>query len=341
MLAILIIVVCLISNGIFACAEIAFVTVRRSALIPMSKEGNSKASLLLKLKEHPERVLSVVQVGITFVGMFAAAFGGYGAESVIAPLLTKTYDIKISVATFLSVLIVVLPLTYFNVVFGELVPKILALRSPVFFSLMLVRVLQLLNVVLLPIIKILEGSTKFLVAMFSKLFRHPKISAEGEVVELSELGPRGRQYVMNIVNIEKKTLKEIILPWDKVSFLKKENSIEEVDELALASGHTRLPVLDGEDVVGIIHTKEFFAWKKGQTGGNWHSMIRPPKKFDSNLTLFIAFIEMQKEKIHQAIVYENKKKLGLVTIEDILEEVVGEIYDEDDSGTLTRLLRSI
>lgn len=330
MFELVIIFLCLLFNAVLACAEIAFVSVRKAHLYPLSEKGDSRAKLLLQLKNHPEKVLSIIQVGITFAGMLAAAFGGSTAEGKIVPWIQNLFSMQKTGATLLSVLIVVIPLTYLNVVFAELVPKILALRNPSFFAMHLVRFLRIANIFLLPIVKILEFSTSFIVKFFSKIFGAEKTVHEEEMVELGELRPRSRQYVLNIVNVEKKVLKEVMLLWDKVTFVRKGQDFMEIEKIIFESGHTRVPVLEGDEVLGILHTKQFLCWAKRQKDGDWTSILRPIQKYEANTSLFAAFFEMQKSKTHMALVTEQGKKLGIVTLEDILEEIVGEIYDEYD-----------
>lgn len=333
MLEILVIAVCLLLNSILACAEIAFVSVKKNALYSLSQKGNKKAKLLLSLREKPEKILSVIQVGITFVGMLAAATGGAGSAEFIIPWLIKTFHITHVFATILSILIVVVPLTYLNVVLGELVPKMLALKQSTFFALATVKWLHWISILLYPLIKILEWSTKAIVTLAMKLFKPKTVEEEKhESIELQALSPPGRRYVLNIVNLEKKQLKDILLPWKQVTCVRKENSIKEVEEIAVSSGHTRLPVIENDRVIGVLHTKEFFAYNKEDKSPDWNQMIREPLRFQEDQHLLSTLLKMQEKNTHMGFVYQKETLLGIITIEEILEEIVGDIYDEDDEN---------
>jgi putative hemolysin len=158
-------------------------------------------------------------------------------------------------------------------------------------------------------------------------------------VELGLLSHQHRQYVMNLVDLERKRLRDIYLSWKQVVKVDVRISALEVQTMLLASGHTQLPVLDGETLVGILNAKEFFALHA--TGAeHWLSLIRPAVELEDYLPLLSGLRALQEKRIHTGIVYSNHIRLGIVTLEDILEEVVGEIYDEDDDGALKSILTS-
>lgn len=348
MLELLIIVCCLLLNGLLAAAEIAFVAVHRPFLRELARQGHTRAPLLLQLRENPERTLSVVQIGITLVGAIAGAVGGAGAEELLSPSLENRLGVSEATADTIAIGIVVLPLTYATVVVGELVPKSLALRNSLGFALRAARWLSLFDKLFGPIVTLFEWSTKQVLWLLG-LLRLRKIGPAaseppeetGEAAEsaitIQSLSAPHRQYVLNLVNLERRSLKEIYLPWNNVVRVRHDQPVEEVEAAILSSGHTRIPVVQEPDVIGILNTKEFMSLRKsGQD--SWMSLIRPAVKLQATIRLITGLRMLQEQRMHMAVVYANNTLLGIVTLEDILEEIVGEIYDEDDDGRLRRLL---
>lgn len=341
MFELIVIIICLAFNALLSGAETAFIAVSRPALRELVKQGNERAKLLLFLRENPERTLSVVQVGITFVGALAAAIGGAGAEETITPLLMSHFHINETLAEIFSMLIVVIPLTYVSVVFGELVPKTLALRRPLFLASESAPWLHLTSRIIDPLVTVFEWSTKKIVNLFpTKHTTHEESSSGESSIELDILSAPNRQYVLNIVKIEKTMVKEILVSWSEVIYVDDHQTLEQVENLIISSAHTRLPVMKNQEVIGIINAKEFLAFQKtGQT--NWLSLMRAPIKIPDYMPMLSALQIMQQKRAHMAIVYKENTKVGIVTMEAIFEEIVGDIYDEEDDGTLTRILNSI
>lgn len=334
---ILVISVCLLFNALLSGIEMAFVTVPKPKLRELAHAGNVSARNLLLLRENPERTLSVIQIGITLVGAIAAAVGGAGAEESISPILQAHFHINQSRAEFLSIIIVVLPLTYLSVVLGELVPKTLALRKPVTISLKAAGWLALTDKLLSPVVSILEGSTKIFLKVFFRRSKSEITWYAGDTVELDQLSQQARQYVVNVVNIEKKKVRDVLLPWEQVIAARYGDSFEAVEAVIAASGHTRVPVLHGDKATGIINTKEFTALKvAGKT--NWESIVRPAVQVQGQDSLLKALRLMQEKRSHLSIVYDQTRRVGIVTMEDVIEEIIGDVFDEDDDGALKKIL---
>lgn len=351
MLELVVILLCLLFNAVLAGAEIAFVTVNRPLLRQLVRQGDKKAKLLLHLRENPERTLSVVQVGITLVGAMAGAVGGAGAEELLSPLLETTFNVGETTADTIAIGLVVLPLTYFTVVVGELVPKTFALKNTLGFALRAAPWLSLLDKIFGPIVTLFEWSTKQMLTVLSLIplskfskdtpsasSLEPQVSEGGEEsIMLEALSSQHRQYVMNLVDLERKRMKDIFVPWKHVIHVRPSQSTEEVEEIILASGHTRIPVLQDTDVIGILNTKEFMVLR-GAGGDHWSPLVRPAVRLHTDTPILTGLRLLQARRMLMAMVYGNQTLLGIVTLEDILEEIVGEIYDEDDDGRLRRIL---
>jgi putative hemolysin len=341
MLEFIIIILCLTINAFLACSETAFIAVSRSALRELVRQGNEKAKILSSLRENPERTLSVIQVGITFVGALAAAIGGAGAEETLTPWLVINFEINESFAEIVAMLAVVIPLTYISVVFGELVPKTFALRRPLFLAFKTGPWLHFISRFIDPVVTVLEWSTKKIVNLFPpEHMEHEELSQQESPIGLNVLSAPNRQYVLNIFKIEKTTVKEVLVGWSEVTYLEDSQTLQQVESIIISSAHTRLPVVKANEVIGIINAKEFLAFQKtGQT--NWLSLIRPLVKIPINMPMLSALQVMQERRAHMAIVYAGNTKAGIVTMEAIFEEIIGDIYDEEDDGTLKRILNSI
>jgi putative hemolysin len=277
------------------------------------------------------------------VAALAGAVSGAGAEEQLSPTIEKL-GVSEDTADTIAIGIVVLPLTYLTVVIGELVPKTLALRNTLGFALMIAPWLSLFDRILGPLVTLFEWSTKRFLQILSLfgMWNHP--AAKGEdagqaTVELEMLSTQHRQYVMNLVDLERKRVKDIFLPWQQVVTLHEQQTAREVETTILAAGHTRLPVMNGDFVTGILNQKEYFALR-ASGGEHWQSLIRPSIELQDQLPLLAGLRHLQDRRMPMGIVYAAKIRLGIVTLEDILEEVVGEIYDEDDDGALKRILTS-
>ncbi len=333
---IVVIFVCLILNALFAAYEMAFVSVPKAELRKLARTGDQRAKVLISLRENPERTLSIIQVGITLVGAIAAVVGGAGASESIEPYFIQNLGFSESVAEAISVILVVLPITFLSVVIGELVPKTLALRNPKKIVLAGARWLLIFDKALSPIIGVLEWSTHLLIKIFFKRSKGEEVVSH-TTIEIDSFSPVHQKLILNMAGIENKKIKDILLPWNQVLSIKDSFGIEEVLAVVISSGHTRLPVTNNGSVVGILHTKEFVALR--ESGEKvWQSIIRPTliiKPLDSALGVLRL---MQEKRNHMAVVFSpSNERLGIVTLEDIFEEVFGDIFDEDDDGKVRKI----
>jgi len=343
---ILFVAFCILLNAVLAGVEIAFITVDKALLKQRAQEGDERAQGLLELKKRPERTLSTIQIGITLLAALSAAVGGAAAGINIMPLLQDTFGMSKTVSEITSVLLVVAPIAYLSIVVGEITPKALALRSPYFFASFGTVILNLLNRLLLPLVKLCEKSTKGLLKLIpmqnveegvgEKRYRE----YENLLASYRLLPRKGKEYMFNLGEIRKKRVKDILLEWSEVGCVSADLELSEIVEKTIASGHTRFPVLKEGRVVGLINTKEILALTKSRIG-DWRDLMHPPVVFKKEASLLDALAVLQNRHVHMGIVEgEEGAPLGIVTIEDIIEEVLGEIYDEDDSGSLQRILSS-
>ncbi len=333
----IIILVCLAVNGLFSCFEMAFVSIPKPQLRQRFKDGSASAGKLLELRNNPERTLSVLQVGITLVGMISAAVGGAGAEESFAPIIEAKFGISERSSEAIAIASVVLPLTFLSVVLGELVPKAIALRDPFRIASAGVNWVVLFGKLFSPLVSVFERSTNVVLLL---LPAKKKIisEAEAEATQIEGLSHQARQYVLNLVNVEARKVKDVLLPWKQVNFVQDSFETGEIAREVISSGHTRLPVMRDSKVIGLLHTKEFIAMLASPTQ-NWQTIIRPILQVKESETALRILRIMQEKRTHFAVVVSpSEQPIGIVTMEDIIEEIVGDIYDEDDDGRIKKLL---
>lgn len=334
---IVVVAICLLLNALFAAYEMAFVSVPRAELRKLARNGNRDAKTLLSLRENPERTLSAIQIGITLVGAIAAAVGGVGASESIEPHFIQQYGMSERTAELLAVVLVVLPITYLSVVIGELVPKTLALRNPTKIVLGGSRVLFVADRILSPVITLLEWSTNKILKVFFKKSKVPTPPTAQSNIEIDSFSPVHQRFMINMAEIEKKRVGEILVPWAQVVSIPKSSSLDAVTQAVISSGHTRLPVSENGHIAGLLHTKEFIAQKEsGDT--NWQDLLRPVLFVQPTDSALGVMHLLQSKRNHMAVVVSlSGELLGIVTLEDILEEVVGDIFDEDDDGRVRKI----
>lgn len=338
MLDLLIVILCLVINAFFSAYEMAFVTITKEEISEISDVKKFISLKIQGFKKRPERTLSVIQIGITLVGSIAAAVGGTGAVEDLEPIITQRFAVSASIAEAISIIIVILPLTYFSVVFGELVPKTIALKHPKKVLSLGTNILALIDKFLSPIVSSLEVSTNFLL----KIFRLDQVADEdasmGQTVEIGNLPEYHQRFVTNLVGLKGKKVSSSMIPWNKVTWLKYGEPEDEITQKIHHSTHSRFPVMDGDVIVGILHKKDLSPYLN-KNATPWEGVLRSAKRVKEEERVLEAFLKMQETQNHLAVVVNRQQEpVGIVTIEDIIEEVVGDINDNADFSTTSKIL---
>lgn len=337
MLDLLIVIACLFINAFFSAYEMAFVTVSREEIEELDENGSTHKKLSL-FKKKPERTLSVIQIGITLVGAIAAAVGGTGAVESLEPWIVENYGISRSVSEAISVVVVIIPLTYFSVVFGELVPKTIALKHPLKVIGFGTTILGLIDSFLSPIVTFLEVSTNFLLKLLRLNEGPGEDESMGEAIEIGNLPEYHQKFVQNLVALKGRKVSKAMIPWEKVSYLNFSDSEEEVRDKVSSIPHSRFPVVDGDVMVGILLKKEL-PEIQNQSHVPWQGILRPAVKAKDSEKVLEAFLRMQEKQSPLALVEnEDGQFVGILTIEDFIEEVVGDINDKSDYSHATKVL---
>jgi putative hemolysin len=328
MTEVLIVLLCIALNAGLAALEVAFVSASKAELTGRASPDDPRVRRVLRLREAPERTLSAIQVGVTLLGMVSGAAGGAGAQGVLSPFLESRFSLSAGTAEIVAIVAVAIPLMFATVVIGELVPKAFALRHPEDITLAGAAWLDVLERMFFPVVGVLTWLTKALVAVLPHPFAKPAPA---------ERGP-SEHYALNLVDLAQRRVRDAMVPWPQTVRADASMSSQAIAELALSSGHTRLPVVKAGDVIGLLHTKELLAFfAAGER--DWGTLVRPTVSVGIEDRLMHVLRLLQARRSHLAIVVGiERAPLGIVTIEDILEEVLGDLYDEDDDRAVARLL---
>lgn len=343
-LRISIIIVSLISltivNGFFASAEMAVISVRKDKLNQLNQEQNKRAQILAKLLAQPTRFLSTIQVSITLAGFMASAIAGSNLSPVVVNLFKQ---INVNLSQDLAMIIVTLVLSYFSLVFGELIPKRLALRSPEKVALRSARIVNFMMVIASPFVRFLSASTNLFLRIFgvSKLSESEKIS-EDEIRSMIVTGhieglidEAEKEMFDSIFKFDDLEAETIMTPRTHVFAINVEDDFTRHIDRIINSGFSRIPIFRGDkdNIIGILHVKDLLkaANEVGFENVDLCKIIRKPYFAPSHIKINVLFKKMKETNNHIAILIdEHGGSLGIVTMEDLIEEIVGNIYDEHD-----------
>jgi putative hemolysin len=336
------IAILILLNGYLAGTEIAVVTARRSHIKQLAESGKKNAKIFLKLREEPDRFLATIQIGITTVSVLASAVGGAAAVKVIKPTLQAVPLKIISLGSEpIAIGIVVVIITYFSVIFGELVPKSIALMHPETIGLWTARSIDTFSRMAAIFVRILTFSTSIVLTPFGrKPFTERAYITEEEVKMLIKEGrkhgvfePTEERILQSVFEFTDMSVKEVMVPDTRMVMVQIDKSVGEIISIIEEEQFSRYPVFGKEpnDIRGILYAKDFLTTfaKTGQVG--IRKIIKPPYFIPETMKISLLLREMQKKRIHMALVVDEYGGIsGLVTIEDLIEEIVGEIRDEYD-----------
>lgn len=342
-LEITIISIFILINGFFAASEIAVVTIRRTRIKQLMEEGKRNADILNKLREEPDRFLATIQIGVTLAGALASAIGGAAAVEVIKPVL-KTVPIPFISASSeaIAIGIVVTGITYFLLIFGELIPKSIALSNPETIGLLTAPLIDRFSKVAAVFVGILTRSTNLLLRPFGKkAFTERGYITEEEVKMLIEEGgergvfePEEKELIHSVFEFTDTFVKEVMIPAPQMVTIGINMSVDEIKSIISEEKFSRYPVVgkDINDIRGILFAKDFYNILSKTGSVDVHKIIKSPMFIPETMKISILLREMQKKRVHMAIVIDEYGAVsGLVTLEDLLEEIVGEIRDEYDT----------
>jgi putative hemolysin len=339
---IILVAILILLNGYLAGTEIAVVTARKSQIKQLAESGKRNAMIFLKLKEEPNRFLATIQIGITLMGVLASAIGGAASVKVIEPLLKEVPIKTISLAAGpIAIGMVVVIITYFSLIFGELVPKSIALMHPETVGLWTARSIDTFSKMVSIFVRFLTFSTNIVLTPFGrKPFTERAYITEEEVKMLIKEGgrhgvfePTEEKMLQSVLEFTDMSVKEVMVPDTQMIAIQIDKSPQEIRSLIEEEEFSRYPVYgkDLNDIRGFLHAKDFLTilTKTGQV--DIRKIIKPPFFIPETMKISLLLREMQKKRTHMALVVDEYGGIsGLVTIEDLIEEIVGEIRDEYD-----------
>jgi putative hemolysin len=343
MLDILVLVLLTFLEGFFVAAEIALVSIRRSRVEQLVDEGSSGARRVRRLLEEPGRFLAVSQLGLTVIGFFASAYAAVSLVDQFSRFLVGLGMNKEGGADTLALVIVTVILALFTIIFAELVPKTLALANTERFAIALSLPVEFLARALGPLIKVLTGVTAAITKLFgANVSNEAQITAEELRLIVERGGEQGileaeeEQMINSIIELGSRRLHEVMIPRIAIAALPASSTLEEAIDRIVDEGHSRIPVYEEsiDEVVGILYAKDLLPFLKPGSGPRpaVRTLLRPPVFVPESMTIDDLLHEFQRRKVHIAIVLdEYGGTAGLLTIEDLLEEIVGEIQDEYDT----------
>ena len=334
----ILILVLTLLNAFFASAEMAIVSVNRNRIKMLADDGNKKASLLVDLLEEPNKFLSTIQVGITLAGFFSSASAATGISEVIGASLSQ---LGIPYAQSISLVVITIILSYFTLVFGELVPKRIALQKSEQMAMLSVRPIVFVFKFAKPFVKLLSLSTNVLLRVIgmSDTDLEEKVSRE----EIKSLVDAGEEYgvinqiekemINSIFDFDDKLAKEVMTPRTEVYMINSQLPLS-IEEL-LEENYSRIPVYEGDmdNIIGILYLKDFLheAYQVGFENVDIKKLLHRPYFVPECKNIDQLFKELQKSKNHLAVLIDEYGGFsGIVTIEDLIEEVMGDINDEYD-----------
>lgn len=323
-------------GGVFATAEMALVSLRESQVRQLAQRSK-RGRRIAKLIQTPNRFLSAVQIGVTFAGFLSAAFGG---ATLAGPLGDQFANLGIAagLAHTVALILVTLVISYVSIVVGELTAKRLALQRSEAIALGLAPIVDFVAVVGRPVIWLLGVSTNGLVRL---LGGDPAVSREavsGEelramVSSTDKLGAEEQQIVNDVFAAGTRSLREVMVPRTEVDFLPAQMPARQASGQVRRAAHSRYPVTDGsaDDILGFVHVRDLLDPQVADQPTPVRRLVRPVISLPDTVPVLVALTQLRRQAAHLAVVLdEYGGTAGIVTMEDLLEEVIGEITDEYD-----------
>jgi len=342
----LILILLIVLNGFFAASEIALISLNDNKLRFMSNDRNKKKiELLKKLLSEPGRFLATIQIGITLGSMLSSAFASESFSDRLVGLIKLTgIPVPDAVLKSISVIVISMILSYFSLVIGELVTKRIAMKKEEDISLFAVRPLYILSVATLPVVKFLNASTNVIVRLFGiDPNQDEEEVTEEEIRMMVDVGEEKgaiqeneKEMINNIFDFDNKTAMDIMTHRTDIVALPIDAGLKEVINVINEEKYTRIPVYEGsiDNIIGILHAKDiikFIDCDQSREDFDLRKLIRNPYNVPWSKRTDELFSELQKNKNHMAIIIdEYGGTAGIVTMEDLVEEIVGNILDEYD-----------
>ncbi len=328
-------------NAVFACAEIAILSSNENKIEVMGKEGNKKAKRLLAFIEEPSRFLSTIQVGITLAGFLGSAFAADNFSDMLVEWLLNI-GVRLNTATLDSIAVVAITiiLSYFTLIFGELVPKRVAMKNPDKVSLAISGFISFISKIFSPIVWFLTKSTNAILRLIG-------IDPNEEIEEVTEedirmmvdqgsekgsINPSEKQMIHNVFEFDNKEAEDVMTHRTDADLLWLEDDDEEWEKVIYESRHTYYPVCheSTDNIIGVLNTKDYFRLKDKSRKSILKNAIKPAYFVPETVHTDILFHNMKISRNHFAVVMDEYGGMtGIITMSDLLEQLVGDLDDDD------------
>lgn len=334
----IIIVVLILVNAFFAASELSILSANPIKIGLLADEGNKNAKIIQKLQENETKFLSTIQVGITLAGFFSSATAAVSLSEGFAETLSK---IGVPAASTIALVVVTLILSYFTLVFGELFPKRLALRAPEKIALAFAKPVNAIRIIFKPVVWLLSGSCELLVRLFHLKPKSDDKVTEDEIKALVSTGVEDgtinsdEQELINAVfTFGDLKVRDVMTPRVNIFMINIDDSISKIKKMIKEEKYSRIPVYEDskDNVIGILNIKDIFlSLKANYTNDDLKSILRKPLFVVENMKADTLFKKMQDTLNQVAVVIDETGSVsGYLTMEDLVEEVMGNIFDEYD-----------
>ncbi len=335
----------MVLNAFFAASEIALISLNDNKIKLMAESGNKKAKILKGLLDEPSRFLATIQIGITLAGFMASAFAAESFSGELAAYIKQTgVPLPEAWLNTFSLIVITVVLAYFTLVFGELVPKRLAMKRAEAISMAAAKPLHTLSVITSPFVRFLTFSTNFFVRLLGvNPDEEDKAVTEEEIRMMVDVGEEKgtiheneKEMINNIFEFNNKTVTDVMTHRTDISALSVDSTLGEVLDFINRERYSRIPVYEEtiDDIIGVLHAKDilqFITLNGNADSFELKGLIRKPYFVPTSKRIDILLKELQREKTHMAVIFDEYGGTeGIVTLEDLIEEIVGNIFDEDD-----------
>jgi len=333
-----VILLLILANGLFSGAEIAIISVRPTRLLQLAQERRAGAAALGALRSDAERFLATVQIGITVIGAAAAVFSGASLAARLALQITRIPHLE-PVAGKLALGLVVLAVSYFSLVLGELVPKSIALRAGERYALLAARPIQALAWLARPFVRLLTASSNAVLRPFgdstsfieARMSREELAQAVGEAARAGTLEERTGEIATRALEFGALCASDVMVPRNQIVALPRDATAERIQRVMLEQGHDRIPLFAEtlDEIVGYVTAKDLLALTWQQELLVLEDILRPAHVVPASASALSVLQELQRRRLWLAVVVDEHGGVeGIVTLEDLLAELVGDLYLE-------------
>jgi len=327
-------------NAVFACAEIAVISMNDNKLAKLTASGDKRAMRLSKLTDQPSQFLSIIQVGITLAGFFGSAFAADNfSGKLVSTLLKVGVNLPASTLNTISVITITLILSYFTLIFGELVPKRVAMKNAESLALAMSGLLYFISKVFAPVVWFLTVSTNAILRLIGidpnsvnddvteeDIRMMVDVGSENGSININE-----KEMIQNVFEFDNKTAEEVMTHRTEVVILWLDESEEEWEQKITGNRHSRYPLCDGsaDNIIGVLNTKDYFRLKDKIRENIMKEAVNAAYYVPETVRTDILFQNMKKSRNHFAVVFDEYGGMsGVITMNDLLEQIVGNLDDD-------------